>query len=533
MVQDNNFPRLERYGDKIQLIIDGKPFIMLAGETGNSSASSLKFMESVWEKVKKWNLNTLIMPVYWELMEPEEGVYDFTLVDGLIAQAREAGMRIVFLWFGTWKNASSNYVPEWVKMNPERFWRAEEEPGCGYVTYLGWKMMTLTPLCPETRKCDKRAFCALMEHIRDVDQEHTVLAIQVENEVGMLSSSRRDHSAVAEKAFGEQVNERLLTYLSEHEQELHPKIYTAWMNGSKKGTWREVFGKEADEIFMAWNYADFIGDIVSAGKKILPLPMAVNVWMVQYEGQRPGSYPSGGPDSRVIDIWRAAAPEIDIYAPDIYLKTFRDVCEMYVSKNNPLFIPEAGSKGANHIAGLFYALGEHQAICFAPFGIERIDRASDVPIPKIIMQGTENFERNSLAAPFAESYRLIQGMMPILQEYYGKPGTMHGYYSYENELGTELRFSKYIMEIKYLNNCPLKPVGGLVIELAENEFLIAGYGITASFVSANGDRPVDWLSVDEGEFEDGKWIAGLRLNGDESGIYMNMPCIRRVKVYEM
>jgi Beta-galactosidase len=93
-------PYLQKQGTATQLIVEGKPFIILGGELGNSTASSLKDMERVYAKLKGMHLNTVLVPVYWELMEPEEGRFDFSLVDGAIDLARKHELKMVFLWFG-------------------------------------------------------------------------------------------------------------------------------------------------------------------------------------------------------------------------------------------------------------------------------------------------------------------------------------------------------------------------------------------------------------------------------------------------
>src|SRR5262245_11583796 len=98
-VQDNSLPHLRQQGTATQLVVDGRPFLIRGGELGNSTSSSLEYMRSVWPKVVALNLNTLLVPVYWELIEPAEGKFDFTLVDGLLQEARRHQLRLVPLWF--------------------------------------------------------------------------------------------------------------------------------------------------------------------------------------------------------------------------------------------------------------------------------------------------------------------------------------------------------------------------------------------------------------------------------------------------
>ncbi len=119
--QGNTAPHLEKRGVATQLFVDGKPFLMLSGELQNSSSSSLEYMKPIWPKLKALGLNTVVTPLSWELIEPQEGQFDFTLVDGLLDQARHENERIVFLWLASWKNGKSSYAPAWVKQDMRRF----------------------------------------------------------------------------------------------------------------------------------------------------------------------------------------------------------------------------------------------------------------------------------------------------------------------------------------------------------------------------------------------------------------------------
>jgi hypothetical protein len=98
--EDVSIPHLQKDNGTFKLMVDGKPFLILGGELGNSAPSSLHYMEQVWPVLKKIHLNTVLAPVYWELIEPKENQFDFTLLDGLIDQARKNDMHLVLLWFG-------------------------------------------------------------------------------------------------------------------------------------------------------------------------------------------------------------------------------------------------------------------------------------------------------------------------------------------------------------------------------------------------------------------------------------------------
>ncbi|TFG70120.1 MAG: hypothetical protein E4H27_06365, partial [Anaerolineales bacterium] len=293
-------PHLSKKGNATQLIVHDKPFLIIGGELHNSSTSSLAFMQPVWERLTALNLNTVLSVVSWELVEPEEGQFHFDLVDDLIDEARRHGLHLILLWFGSWKNAMSSYVPAWVKRDDHRFPRTAI--GEGQVVEI------LSTFSAEACSADARAFAGLMRHLGEIDgREHTVIMIQVENEVGVLGDSR-DRSGPANTAFTGEVPVGLLAHLEKHRSELGSGLFARWQaNGFRKeGTWEQVFGtgKETDEIFMAWHYAQYIDAVAAAGKSEYPLPLFVNAWLSSLGltpggwasgGQKPGEWPSGGP----------------------------------------------------------------------------------------------------------------------------------------------------------------------------------------------------------------------------------------------
>ena len=327
----NQIPHLRKQGTATQMVVDGKPYLALAGELHNSSSSSLEYVKPIWPKLKQMNLNTVLAVVSWAMIEPEEGKFDFTIVDGLIEQARGHDLHLAILWFGSWKNGISHYPPYWVKKDLERFPRARIKNGKN--------IEVLSTLCKANREADARAFAALMKHIREIDsKKHTVVMIQVQNEVGVLGDSR-DRSEAANAAFAGPVSGELMQYLVRHKDDLLSELKEVWSTTGYKesGTWTEVFGTgvKADEVFMAWNYAQYLDRVAKAGKAKYPIPMFVNAWIVQPQDKVPGDYPSGGPQAHNHDIWRAGAPNIDILAPDIYLSNFGQICEMYSRSGNP------------------------------------------------------------------------------------------------------------------------------------------------------------------------------------------------------
>jgi beta-galactosidase GanA len=307
----SDMPHIKLESGTGQLIVNARPFLILGGELGNSSAGTAAEADRIVPKLAAMHVNTILMPVAWEQIEPKEGSFDFRILDHWMEVARRNNVHLVLLWFGSWKNAFSNYTPSWVKMNPKRFPRAQ--------TPDGNPLEILSTLSAETRQSDIHAFTALMHHVRDQDdQQQTVLMVQVENEVGYLGSGR-DRSPEANRLFRERVPDQLLRSLSERCRQLSPELAA---NFNEQGrTWSEIFGDAADEAFMTWNYATYVEAVASAGKREYALPVFVNAQLPAPQ-ERAGEYPSGGPHPYYLEIWRTAAPSIEFYSPDIYWPNF-------------------------------------------------------------------------------------------------------------------------------------------------------------------------------------------------------------------
>ena len=498
-VPSPGIPHLERHGSATQLVVDGKPFLMLAGELLNSSSSSLDYMRPVWPRLAAIPLNTVVTPLSWELIEPREGQFDFALLDGLIQDARRNSLHLVFLWLASWKNGMSSYAPVWVKANLKRFPRVVEKDGT--------PVEILSPLGTEAMEADARAFAAVMKHIRGVDGEaHTVLLVQVENEVGVLGDSR-DRSAAANQAFAGHVPQDLMAYLQQHRDTLIPEFRRVWEAAVTKssGTWEQVFGSgsETDKIFMAWNYGRYIQHVAAAGKAEYPLPMYVNTWLAQPDAL-PGQYPSGGPLPEVIDVWKAAGNAIDIYAPDIYAPNFAEWCERYHRGGNPLFIPEAfgGVAGQAHV---FYAIGQHEAIGFSPFGIDSFAEQER----ELLMDANNDL---------GKSYEVLSKLAPFILQHEGG-GEMAGFLLDKDhpQTSVELKGYRLNVSIDQIFETEAKTGYGLVIALGRDEFLGAGRGFRVSFsLKESGSTRLGIASIDEGTFSNGAWRPGRRLNGDEN-----------------
>ena len=459
--------KLQKQGSATQLVVNDKPMLLLAGELSNSAATSPADIRKALKQMKNSGVNSVFVPAYWEFVEPDEGKYDFTLVDSVITTARKHDLKIVFLWFGAWKNSMSCYAPLWVKENTKRFPRS--------LTENSKPLEICTAFSDNLLQADKRAFSELMKHIKAVDsQENTVIMMQVENEIGMLESAR-DHSPLAEKAYRQPVPASLLKAL---------KL-------KKKGTWAEVFGTDryADEKFQAYYYAKYVEQLASAGKAIYNIPMYVNAAM-NSRGRKPGEYPSAGPLAHLIDIWKCGAPSIDIFAPDIYDTGYKGWVEKYKRADNPFFTPEVKCD-INSGVKAYYTFGETDAISFSPFALDEA-----------------NYKvKNSLR----RSYKVINQLSPLLLQHQGK-GKNWGLLFDQEDKERIIEDGDITMTCRHFFTLPWDPRatdgskwpegGGLIVKLAKNEYIIAGNGIVVVFQSKTEKAQAEEKKLGEDGFVD-------------------------------
>jgi len=505
---------LEKHGTTTQLIVDGQPFLVLGGELANTASSSTEYMKPVWPRLAKMHLNAVLTGMSWAQFEPEEGRYDYALVDDLLAGARQQNLKVIFVWFGSWKNGMSSFAPAWVKADQNRFPRAQ--------LGSGRSIEVLSTLSQENLKADSSAYKAFMHHLRDVDSEkHTVIMIQIENEVGVLGDSR-DRSAAANEAFAKPAPKELMDYLQIHKTNLRPELKKIWdANGDKtSGTWTEVFGSGmADEVFMAWNYARYMNEVAKAGKSEYPVPVFTNTWIVQPEDRGPGDYPSGCPEPQVLDIWRAGGPDIDINAPDIYLPNFAEWVARFHQNGNPLFVPE--SRGdASGVANAFYAIGQHDAIGYSPFGIDEVTRimpASTGPA------SSGPVEVQNL--PLAKGYDVLGQLAPLILKHQGTR-SIGSVVLNAGELNQALAVGDYIITVSTIHNrrstavalstAEAAPTYAMIIATGPDEYVIAASNAEITFSPNTPGPPVAGLAqVQAGHYADGVWMPGRLLNGDD------------------
>lgn len=533
MINDNSspLPKVVTKNARHAFLVDGKPYLILGTQT-NNSANYPGALKDVWPAVKKTYANTLSIPVAWEQIEPEEGKFNFSYLDVLIKEAQKNDVRLTLLWFATWKNNAPHYAPSWVKLNNKRFPRVMKKDG----TLLN----SMSPLGKNTLAADKKAFIELMKYLKTNDPNHTVIMVQVENEVGTYGS-KRDFSPMAQKVFEQAV----------------PQVLLDGLNITKTGDWSTVFGKDADEFFHAWYIARFCQEVTLAGKAIKNLPINVNVAL--RNPFHPGDgYSMGGPTDNVIDLWKIAAPDIDMITPDIYFrdhKTVSKVLELYSRDDNPLFVSEIGNDQP-YARYFFTTLGE-QGIGFSPFGLDYTDYYN-YPL------GAKKVDDETIA-PFAQNYKLLKPMADVWaklsfegevwgvaepfdtqiaqKKVWNAQATQAEKDSYAEEQEKSAkenahRYTQYLdlglwnAEVTYgrpmfwidppTGNTPSSG-GALIAKLSENEFLVTAYRARVTFTpSEEITLPYHMVErVEEGHFENGQWIFERVWNGDQTDWGLN------------
>jgi beta-galactosidase GanA len=494
-------PRLVENDGRHALLVDGAPFLILGLQAHNSSAWPA-MLPKVWPAVEAMHANTLEVPVYWEQFEPEPGRFDTLVVDTLIHEARAHGVRLVLLWFGTWKNGSSHYLPLWMKRDPDRFPRMVDADGR--------RVDSPSPHAKATLEADVRAFSAFMRHLKTVDAERTVIMVQVQNEPGTWGGLVRDHSPEAERLFAQAAPAELIAKLG--------------VKAAPGATWSAAFGRDADEYFHAWSIARFIEQVAAAGKKEYPLPMYVNAALRDPIQPGPaGSYETGGATDNVIPVWKAAAPSIDLLAPDIYMDDsvrYLKVLEQYGRHDNALFVPENGH--APWYAHMFFAALGHQAIGWAPFGLDYTAWAK-API------GAPLVDEETLA-PFALNYRLVGPMMREVARL-GFEGKVQAVSEARGEPTQTLDLGAWTATVSYgvpafgFGHDPPgnpEPIGrALIATLGENQFLVTGAFCRVDFRSTDPSKQREFVRVEEGGFEDGVFQPIRIWNGDETDWGLN------------
>jgi hypothetical protein len=488
-------PKIVEKNGRHALLVDGQPFFILGGQVHNSSAWTA-MMPQVWQAVATLNANTVELPIYWEQIEPQPSKFDFMLIDTLLLQAREHKVRLVLLWFATWKNGSNHYMPEWMKHDAVKYPNITGKNG--------QPVDSPSPNYKETLDADTKAFAAVMSYLKKVDNMHTVIMVQVENEPGAWGSVR-DYSVVAQKLFESPVPAELLK----------PEILKALNHpGATKGNWQQVFANDADEYFHAWSVAHFIGQVAAAGKAVYPLPLYANAALRDPLSNPPATnYESGGPTDNVIPIWKAAAPAIDIVAPDIYIsgsEKILKVIDLYDRADNALFVPETG--GPDKLKYLYDVIA-HNGIGFSPFGID--DNGNGATAEQI---------KEHLTA-YGQEFAMMTTMMRELA-LWSFDGKITAVIEREDHGAQTIELGAWQATVSFggpgrgsASPANTQPTGKtMFIKLDENKFIAMGTlsHLTFKPIGANAGKAWQYLKVEEGSYENGAFKLRRILNGDET-----------------
>ena len=494
-------PRLAKENGAFQFLVDDRPFIILGIQTGNSSGYPAE-LERTWPLAKRIHVNTVEIPVQWQSFEPTQGKFDYSIVDGLVDGARRNNLRLILAWFGGFKNAAMHFAPAWVKEDIQKYPRMIDQAGN--------PMRTLATHVDATIDADAQAFAAFMRHLKEIDgDQHTVVAVQVENEAGVLGTDR-DHSESANRLFAQRVP---------------PEVLTAF-HKEKPGTWTEVFGPYASETFAAYYQARYLNRVAEAGKKEFPLPLFLNAWTDIQDGfYDPGfSHPSGGPTTRMLPLYKAIVPAVDWISPDIYKRNYVQYVEEatpYARADNPLFIPETG-RDLVFCRSMFYAIGDLKGIGVSVFGVEGSPNSSGDKIP----DGLQDL---------AATYRVISRATPLLAAA-KKNGKLRAAVEQEGAATVVLDFGDYEAMAQFGPTHygyggaraagTQKTTGRVLIgQIGPEEFVIAGFDSTINFRPRYGSSAprADFVSAEEGYYENGEWKPVRQLSGDQLFFGLRIP----------
>ncbi len=505
----STMPRIAQKDGRFALMVDGAPYLMLGAQINNSSAWPA-MLPQVWPAIDQLHANTVEAPIYWEQWEPTKGHFDPSVLHTLLDQARQHHVHLVLLWFGTWKNGSGHYTPEFVKLN--------EAQAPHVVNRQGGKVDSLSPYSEWTLNADKSAFAALMRELKAADPQHTVLMVQVENEIGTYGSVR-DFSPAAQKLFGQAVPPEVL------------KAYGKQANAAGI-TWPQAFGADADEYFYAWSIARYVNQVAAAGKAEDPLPLYLNVAVREPFHGGPGSYPSGGAVDRVLPIWKAEAPAIDVYGIDEYnpdYAVYTKLLDLYERPDNAMFVPENGNKP--EYARYFYAALGHQAIGFAVFGMD-MTGYSNAPM------GAAKVDDAALA-PFALNYETF-GPMDREIARLNFEGKLQAVAENPAAHYQTLHFGAWDALVAYglpefggsvdqgaKGNDPVDG-GAMVAQLGPDEFLVTGMHARIDFRPTAAGKQRQFVRVEQGRYDGGIWKFERIWNGDQTDYGLNFTSASQV-----
>lgn len=507
--------------------VKGNPFFSIGGQTNNSSAYNRDTIMQAFNGIEAMGMNTIAAPIYWEQVETVPDNYIFDSIDMIVEEAKKRSLRVVLLWFGTWKNGASHYLPRWMKQDIETFTCCKNKSGLNTAI--------VSPFCKKTMERDAKAFEHVAAYVSKINHDETVLAIQVENEPGLLGTPR-DYSKEANEAYFGKIPQDLAKWLQSSDKGTVFDIYK--VNGcNADADWPTAFGFHAEELFSAYHTAKYVDYVAAKGKTVCNLPFYVNVWVRESQNRIPGiDYPSGGATTISFDIWKHFAPNIDCISPDMYFEDFETydyLCSRYQRRNNPLYIPESKANGNNgrHILRM---IENYELISVHCFAIDSVFNGMGELKPECL--------------DFKDTVTILRSMKPLLEKYIGT-GRIRSVAQYEGMDMEFLDFGDYYGRVYFFNSIKDEPYLhfdpyhnppeylekkgiGLIIYEGDGSFYLAGRGFKLFLIPKTtaeemsdiihcyrilAGRNLSYLDVEEGRFNsDGNFIATRRRNGDET-----------------
>lgn len=438
-----------------RLVVDNEDFLILGLQWACNSCFDEETMGPLFEQAKKIGANTAVLPVYWSQLEPQPGKFDFSILDYEISMCRKYDLKLIPLWFASYKNAECCYAPHDIRTDPS-YRKVIRKDGS----------VQSACLCPTGEDALKRDITAIRElalHLKEIDAEqNTVIMLQIENEPGIMGTDRC-HCSVCDTLFD---------------------------------------GSESPEMFTARCIARYVNTVAGAAKEVYPLPTYANVWLSASVADVPGfSYPAGGAVKNMLDIWLSESNNLDMIAPDIYQHSylsFKAICEHYARENNPLYIAETSSGLSGRVdKNAFYAIGCHGAIGFDPWSIDiPFPDQSDAPLVHPL-DGTWGPQAYALR----DSYKSIADAMLAITDAVGTD-RIAVFVQEDGESGTSFMLGGVAFCVNYEGG-----TRGMVIHLGENQFIALGkgYRIQPRKPSPDG-RALPVEELHRGRFESSKWL---------------------------
>ncbi|MCL2059731.1 MAG: beta-galactosidase [Oscillospiraceae bacterium] len=459
-----NIPYLKMENGFVRLFVDDKPFFILGLQLDCDSCYEPETIITLMKEARRLGCNSVALLLYWRLIEPSEGNYDFGILDVMLDAARELDLRIVLVWFGGYKNGCMNYTPRWVFGDHGRFERAYTKGGESLDNIA-------CPTCETTLKADKAAVCAVFRHLSCHDDTRRVILFQINNEIGVLGTER--------------------CYC--------PRCNSLFDTGRY-----EALESEPTQAFCTDSFLSYHERIAEDAKLIYPLPCYLNAWLSgKSPAVKPGQYPAGGPEERALPRYLQKKRNVDFVSPDIYGTSFRNfhaTCRAYTTHDNPLYVAEHGS-GINSRAekNVFYCL-EYGAIGFDPWAIDCSTHPSQSARPMVNLR---TLRWSDEAYELHDSYVAINDAMEIAARY-GGTDKMQVWVQEEGENRCALQFDDIWAEISYVGRG--QDSRGFIARINDKTFIVAGCSANLMFVGSDGIYKSDIQSL-RGVYVNDKFAA--------------------------